>query len=45
MDNLLGTEKFFMANGLCGAIGCLYLYRHLPETEGKSLAEIDIIFS
>jgi len=44
-NQLLGIELFFVINGSVGLIGCLYLYLYLPETEGKSLAEIEKIFS
>lgn len=45
MNGLLGTETYFILNGFGGFIGSMYLYFYLPETEGKSLAEIDTMFS
>lgn len=45
MDKFLGTTAFFIVNAAVGLVGWLYLYFYLPETEGKSLAEIEKIFS
>jgi predicted MFS family arabinose efflux permease len=47
----LSTEKIFHLHGafwFFGAVNCMcfvYLYFHLPETEGKSLQEIEGLFA
>uniref|UniRef100_A0A1B6BZ15 Major facilitator superfamily (MFS) profile domain-containing protein n=1 Tax=Clastoptera arizonana TaxID=38151 RepID=A0A1B6BZ15_9HEMI len=41
---LLGISGSFILYGAIGLIGAIYLYINLPETEGKTLEEIETFF-
>lgn len=43
--NLVELHGCFLIYGIIGCIGVLYLFIYLPETEGKSLAEIENNFT
>lgn len=34
-----------LAYGIGGLVGCVFLYKYLPETEGKTLADVEKYFT
>lgn len=45
LQQLVGMHGCFILYGIGGFIGFVFLYIFLPETEGKTLAEIENFFS
>lgn len=45
LQEIIHLSGCFILYGVFGFIGFLYLYLYLPETEGKSLAEVEEYFS
>lgn len=45
LNRLITLPGCFLFYGLCGFLSLAYLYFKLPETEGKTLAEIEEYFS
>lgn len=40
----MGVEKLLSLYGIVGVVCLFYLYKHLPETENKSLHDIEEYF-
>jgi len=45
LEHVIGMSGCFYLYGIGGFVGFVYLFVYLPETEGKSLAEIEKHFS
>ncbi|XP_067002685.2 facilitated trehalose transporter Tret1 [Anabrus simplex] len=45
MAQNLGLESSFLLSAVCCGVGTIFLYIYLPETKGKSLAEIQAILN
>lgn len=45
LNEFIGRSGCFFFYGICGLLSFVFMYFKLPETEGKTLAEIEEYFS